>query len=450
MPDRFDLVVIGTGAGGSGVAYRCRRAGWRVAIVDELPYGGTCALRGCDPKKVLVGAAELVAWHRRMEERGIAGDVRLDWSELMRFKRTFTDGVPDSRAKGFERAGVATYHGPARFVAPDRLEVDGESLVARHFVVAAGAIPRPLGIPGDDHVVTSTDFLSLGKLPGRIAFVGAGYISFEFAHVARRAGAEAVIIGRGRPLRQFEQDLVERLVEGTRTLGVEIHRDTEVTAVERKEGRYVVRGMAGGREVTVSADLVVHGAGRVPNTGGLDLDAAEVATEPNGGVRVTEYLQSPTNPGVYAAGDAASSRGSMPLTPVAAYEGGIVASNLLSGNSRTPDYRGIPSVVFTVPPLARVGVTEAEARNAGYDVKVEAGDASSWYSARRVAEPLAAFKSIVDKKTDRILGMHLLGPHAEEVINLFALAIRHDLTATALRHQIYAYPTVSSDVPYML
>lgn len=449
MGERFDLVVIGTGAGGSAPAYRCRKEGWQVAVVDELPYGGTCALRGCDPKKVLVGAADLVAWHRRMEGQGIAGDTAIDWPALMRFKRTFTDPVPGNRAKGFERVGVATYHGTARFVAPDRLEVNGKTLEARHFVVAVGAAPRPLGIPGGDHVITSTEFLELEHLPGRIVFVGAGYISFEFAHVARRAGAEAVIVGRGKALAQFEQDLVKRLVEHSRELGVEVHLGTEVTAVERKGDQYLIRANAG-RDITVTADLVVHGAGRLPNTAGLGLDTAEVATEANGGLQVTEYLQSPTNARVYAAGDAAAVPGAMPLTPVAGYEGGIVASNLLQGNSRTPDYRGIPSVVFTVPPLAGVGLTEEEVRREGLDVQVETGDASGWYSNRRVAEPCAGFKSLVDEKTDRILGMHLLGHHAEEVINLFALAIRNGLTAKDLRHQLYAYPTVGSDVPYML
>src|SRR3989449_1244645 len=183
MTEPLDLIVIGTGTAGSGPAFRCRRAGWRVAVVDELPYGGTCALRGCDPKKVLVGAAELADWHRRMQGRGVSGDAHISWPELMQFKRTFTDPVPADREKAFQKAGIATYHGPARFVSPERLSVDGQVLEARHFVVAAGAKPRHLGIPGEEYLSTSTAFLELDQLPPRIAFVGAGYISFEFAHV---------------------------------------------------------------------------------------------------------------------------------------------------------------------------------------------------------------------------------------------------------------------------
>ena len=450
MAEPFDLIVIGTGAGGSAPAYQCKGKGWRVAVVDELPYGGTCALRGCDPKKVLVGAAELVDWNRRMQGRGVDRETRIAWPALMGFKRTFTEPVPPDSEAGFQEAGIMTYHGPACFVRPDRLAVDGEVLEGRHFVVATGAKPRRLKIPGEEHIATTTDFLELERLPDRIAFVGGGYISFEFAHVARRAGAQATILARSVALRQFEQELVQRLVDHTRSLGVEVRLGTEVTGVEKNGDRYQLHVRAGGREDTVEADLVVHGAGRVPNTEDLGLQDANVATEKSGGVQVNEYLQNVTNPQVYAAGDVIGLPGKLPLTPVAGYEGTIVASNLMQGNNRTPDYRGIPSVVFTAPPLASVGLTEAEAREQDLDVRVRTEDTSGWYSNRRVGEVCAKFKSIVERQSDRIVGMHLLGPDAAEVINLFALAVRQGLTARDLKQQLYAYPTSGSDVPYML
>src|SRR3989449_10185493 len=385
MAETFDLIVIGTGSGGSAPAYRCRAAGWRVAVLDDLPYGGTCALRGCDPKKVLVGAADLADWHRRMQGRGITGDARISWPDLMRFKRHSTGPVPANREQAFRKAGIATYHGHARFVSPERLSVEGQVLEARHFVVAAGAKPRHLGIPGEEYLLTSTAFLELDELPPRIAFLGAGYISFEFAHVSRRAGAQAIIIGRGKPLQHFEQDLVTRLVDHTRSLGIELRLDTEVTALEKRGGGYRLRLDAQGRSETIDADLVIHGGGRVPNTDGLDLRAADVATEPDGGVRVNEFLQSVTNPRVYAAGDAAAAPGSLPLTPGAGYEGAIVASNLLKGNARTPDYRGIPGVVFTVPPLAGGGPPEAQAREQHLDIRAQTIGTASSYSNRRAA-----------------------------------------------------------------
>ena len=450
MAEPFDLIVVGTGAGGSEAAYRCKSKGWRVAVVDELPYGGTCALRGCDPKKVLVSAAELVDWNRRMQGRAVRGETRIAWPELMAFKRTFTDPVPADSEAGFQKAGIMTYHGPAHFVQPDKLSVGGEVLEGRHFVVATGAKPRRLGIPGEEHLATSTDFLELERLPDRIAFVGGGYISFEFAHVARSAGAHATILGRRVALRQFEQDLVQRLVDHTSSLGVEVRLGSEVTGVEKNGDGYRLHVRADGREDTVEADLVVHGAGRVPNTEDLRLQDVNVATEESGGVQVNEYLQNVTNPHVYAAGDVVGLPGTRPLTPVAAYEGAIVASNLLGGNHRTPDYRGIPSVAFTAPPLATVGLTEAEAREQDLDVRVRTEDTSSWYSNRRVGEVCAMFKSVVERDSDRVVGMHLLGPDAAEVINLFALAIRQGVTARDLKQQLYAFPTSGSDVPYML
>ncbi|MBW3630703.1 MAG: NAD(P)/FAD-dependent oxidoreductase [Gemmatimonadetes bacterium] len=450
MSEEFDLVVLGTGAGGSAPATKCREAGWRVAVVDDQPYGGTCALRGCDPKKVLVGAAELVDRQRRMQGYGVAGEARIDWGELMRFKRTFTEPVPGNRERALEKAGIETLHGEARFTAEDRLAVGDRELVARHVVIATGARPAPLGIPGEAHVLTSTDFLELDALPSRIAFIGAGYVSFEFAHIVQRAGSDAIVLGRGRPLGHFDPDLVDHLVAHTRALGVDLRLDTRVIGVHRdgNDFRVEVEGPDGTQ--AFSAGLVVHGAGRTPDLARLDLARAGVEFDPKTGVVVNEFLQSVSNPRVYAAGDATLPRGSAPLTPVAAHEGVVVAANLRNGNAARPDYRGIASVVFTLPPLASVGIGEAEARDVGIEVRIQQQETAEWFSNRRVREGAGMVKTLVDPDTDRVLGAHLLGAHADEVINVFALAIRHGITATELRHMIYAYPTSGSDLPYML
>lgn len=456
--DGFDLVVIGTGAGGSAPARKCRAAGWTVAVVDDQPYGGTCALRGCDPKKVLVGAAALVDQHRRMTGHGVTGDAGIDWPALMRFKRTFTDPVPGRQEAALAQSGIVTLHGHARFVADDRLVIGdregAREIEARHVVLAVGARPRPLGIPGEEHVCSSTDFLALDTLPGRVAFIGAGYIAFEFAHLAQRSGAQAVMLGRGAPLAHFDQDLVGRLLAHTRDVGIEARLDTTVSgveSVERADGArgYRVHVETAGRAGVVEADLVVHGAGRAPNADRLAADQGNVTVDRHGAVAVNEYLQSVSNPRVYAAGDAALPDGSLPLTPVAGHEGAVVASNLLHGNHKTPDYRGVPSVVFTIPALATVGLTEAAARRQGLDVLVECGETGDWYSNRRVREPAGMFKTVVDAASDRVLGAHLLGTHAEEVINVFALAVRFGIPARELRQMIYAYPTSGSDLPYM-
>ena len=455
MTDSFDLVVLGTGSGGATPAAKCRAAGWRVAVVDDQPYGGTCALRGCDPKKVLVGVAEVVDWHRRMSGQGVAGEAHIDWPALMRFKRSFTDMVPERREESLHKSGVETLHGHARFVAADRLVVGDRALEARHVVIATGARPRPLAIPGEEHVSTSTDFLELDTLPARIAFIGAGYISFEFAHVVQRAGAQAIVLGRGTPLGHFDQDLVASLIEHSRHVGIDVRLDTSVTSVERRADAvagalYRVHVETGGHAGVVEADLVVHGGGRVPNTDTMDAALGGIMIDAHDGVAVNEYLQSVSNPRVYAAGDAVLPPGAIPLTPVASHEGAVIAANLLHGNQKRPDYRGIPSVVFTGPPLAAVGITEAEARQQGIEVRVQCGDTSGWYSNRRVRESVGMYKTVIEAKTDRLVGAHLLGTHADELINLFALAVRLELPATELRHMIYAYPTSMSDIPYML
>ena len=451
MPDPYDLIVIGTGAAGAGPAMRCRKAGQRVAVVDDEPYGGTCALRGCDPKKVLVGEADLLDWHRRMLGYGIndAG-VHIEWPALTNFKRTFTDAVPSNSETAFRKAGVETYHGVAQFVGADVLRVGGQQLSATHFVIASGAEPRRLDIPGEEHVKTSTDFLRLERLPPRIVLIGAGYIAFEFAHLAQRAGAHVTVLGRTKALAHFEQDLVRRLIEHSRSIGIDVRLNSPVTKIAKQGSAYRVHFQATTHDESIDGDLVVHAAGRVPKTRQLELDRANVATDERGAVVVNEYLQSVSNPRVYAAGDVALPPGSLPLTPVGAHEGLIAAANLLHGNTRKPDYRGIPSVVFSIPALARVGITEDEARASGRVIRVKSENTANWLSNRRVRETAAMFKTIVEEGADRILGAHLLGPNAEDVINIFALAIRHNISATDLSHMIYAYPTSSSDVAYML
>ncbi len=446
----FDLVVIGTGSAASTIASQCRAASWQVAIVDSRPFGGTCALRGCDPKKVLVGAAEVIDWHHRMKGKGIRAEkVGTEWSELMRFKRSFTEPVPKHRETSFSKAGIATFHGRARFVAPASVRVGDEVLEGGQVVVATGAMPVNLQIPGAEYVTTSDQFLELDELAPRIVFIGGGYISFEFAHIAARAGVHITILHRGsRPLTGFDPDLVDQLVQRTRDLGIDVQLQTDVKGIANTSGGLTVRTSVAGETRAIQADMVVHGAGRVPEIDDLDLTVAAVKYDKRG-VVVNEYLQSVSNPTVYAAGDAAAS-GGPPLTPVAGYEGEIVAANLLEGNHRKPNYLAVPSVVFTVPPLATVGLSEQNARAQGLQFRTNHQKTSGWYSSRRVGEECSGFKVLVEERSGRIFGAHLLGPHAEEVINLFALAIRSRLTATDLTEMMFAYPTHASDIWYMV
>ena len=450
MTRQFDLIAIGTGSAGSGVTSRCREAGWKVAIVDSRPFGGTCALRGCDPKKVLVGAAEAVDWTRRMKGRGIqAADLQIDWPELMRFKRSFTETVSKRREDEFAKAGIAAFHGRARFAGPTTVQVGEETLEGRYVVIAAGEAPADLGIPGAEHLTTSEQFLELNELPRRLLFIGGGYIAFEFAHVAALAGSQVTVLHRGpRPLALFDPDLVDQLVERTRELGIDLHLETEATGIEKSSAQFIVQASASGEMRTFQTDMVVHSAGRVPEISDLNLEAAGIEWEKRG-VRVNDFLQSVSIPAVYAVGDAAAS-GGLPLAPVASYEGLVVAANLLKGNHQKPNYLGIPSVVFTVPPLAAVGLSEREAREQNLKFRVKKEMTSTWYSSRRVAETYSGYKVLVEESTDRILGAHILGSESGEVINLFALAIRSGMRATDLKHMLFAYPTSGSNMTRML
>ena len=448
MERRFDLVVVGTGVT-SAVASRCREAGWTVAVVDSRPFGGTCALRGCVPKKILVGAAEAVHGARDMADMGVpAASLTIDWPALVRFKRSLVDPTPQRTEQAWAKMGVEQFHGRARFVGPITLAVGDDSLAGRRVLIAAGAMPAPLKFPGAERLATSEDFLNLDRMPPRIVFVGGGYISFEFAHVAARAGAEVTILHRGaRPLEGFDAGLVELLVRRTRELGIRVELDIEVLGVDSGGGGLTVRGSQRGTERRFGADMVVHGAGRVPELDDLDLDAAGVQHEKRG-VTVNEYLQSVSNPAVYAGGDAAASGPA--LTPKADHDAGVLVTNLLEGNRRAVNYEGIASAVFTIPPLASAGLTEDAARAAGLKFRTSWQDTSGWFNTRRVGETVSGFKVLIEEGTGRILGAHLLGPHAAEVINLFAVAIRLRIPADDLRQVIFAYPTNGSDIRFML
>ena len=441
----FDLVVIGAGMGAVNAANRCARDGWNVAVVDELPYGGTCPLRGCDPKKMLRRGAEVIDAAQLMRGKGIdAGELRINWSELVAFKRTFTDAMPGRIEAGFSRNGINMFHATARFTDERTVDIGDDRLRGRYVLIATGAAPRQLNFPGSEHVTTSDRFLELEELPKRILFVGGGYVSFEFAHIAARAGAEAIIVERGvRPLKGFDPDLVDKLVARTLSAGIDVRMCSTVEGVVESGDGLAVSVTVDGITERLEADLVVHGAGRVAAIDRLDLDVAGVEAT-RAGVIVHEHLQSVSNASVYAVGDSADS-GAPRLTPVAVFEGKVAASNMLNGRETVPDYRGVPSAVFTIPELTRVGLLETEAKAQG-NVEVKFTDTSTWYSQMRVGESCAGAKVLIDESTGKVVGAHLLGPESAELINFFGLAMRLDLKATDLRQLVSAYPSVGSDL----
>jgi glutathione reductase (NADPH) len=448
MTNDFDVIVIGSGSAARAVAYPCREAGLKVAMADSRPLGGTCALRGCDPKKVLVGAAEVVDRSRGMDGNGVTG-AAIDWPRLMTFKRTFTDRFPEKMRKRLDDVGIEVLSGVVSFASPDTLQFGDRLLSAKNIVIVTGAEPAPLNIPGEELAIHSDDFLELAALPGRIVFVGGGYIAFEFAHVTARAGTKTTIVHRGeRPLEYFDADLVDKLCDYTREIGVDVRLKSKVTRIERQGGELVVSAEREGVESRIAADAVVHAAGRTPNLKALHLDRGGVAFNAHG-VEVNEFLQSTSNARVWAAGDAAATK--MPrLTPVSGMQGSVVSHNLLNQQKRSYETGPVPSVAFTIPPLASVGLTETQAHRQGLSFKGRIVDTSQWYSSRRIGETCSAAKVLVDTDTDLIVGAHLLGHGADETINVFTVAMRCRMTASELKKTLFSYPTKTSDIDYLL
>lgn len=353
---------------------------------------------------------------------------------MIALERTFTGPIPDKHEARYLERGITTLHGNAQFTGPSTLSVGGAGFSSRYSLIASGAEPATLGIPGEEHLADNEMFLGLEELPERIVFVGGGYIATEFSQVAARAGAKVTILQRGpRILSQFEPELVEWLMDAFRSLRIDVRTATTVVSVEEAEGAYRIEAQSADGLEVIEADLVIHAAGRTPALARLNLAAAGVEVE-NGQLKLNEFLQSATNPATYVAGDAAQV--GAPLTPVSGHDAKVVAANLVEGNHAKPNYRGVPSVAFSLTLIAAVGVSEAQAKTSGCAYAVKSERASGRFTARREAESIYGYKMIVEDGSRRILGAHLVGPHADEVINLFGLAIRHGLTARSQEHHV--------------
>jgi glutathione reductase (NADPH) len=366
----------------------------------------------------------------------------------MHSKAAFTNAVPGRTEKVFQKAGIERLHGTARFVSSDEVAIDPDLTVrAERIVIATGSKTARLDFAGAEFTITSDDFLELEHLPRRISFIGGGYIAMEFAHVASAAGAAVSVLQRSdRILKRFDAELASRLAEASRNSGITITMGFDVCDVEKNGSGFIVRGSAG-CDQSVEAELVVNCSGRVPDLDDLDLEAGSVTRSPRG-VVVNEFLQSPGNTRVYAIGDACDA--GPQLATVADMEAAIAAENIVKGNRQIPDYHGVPSVVFTQPPLAQVGMTEDEAKTAGVSFRINSGAMNAWPSSRRIGQGHAFYKVILEEESGRILGAHLFGHNAGEAINIFAMAMKFGLSKQDLKKMLWAYPTTVSDLKYMI
>ena len=447
--EKFDVVIIGGGNAGIGVTGPVRRAGQSAAMIESRDLGGTCPNRGCTPKKVLVAAGQALHDIERAAQHRIAvGKPKLDWAALIAREKDMIKDIPENLARAMARRKVEVIKGNGTFAGPDSVPVDDRTLHAGHIVIAAGSRPRPLPIPGAEHMVTSDDMLSDCKRPESIIFIGGGVISLEFGHVYARAGSSVTILeALPQLLPAMDADAVARLQAESERIGLQVSTGVRIERIAATSGRFCVIFTHEGTEKAVEADWVVNGAGRIADVEGLGLAAGQVDHD-NGRIAIDSHLRSTSNSRVYVCGDAVPT--SPQLSPVATYEGDLVGRNIVDGPKHEPDYASIATAVYTVPALAAVGLTEAAAKAKGLPTEVHLNDMHDWFSARTYAETVAWSKIIVDRANDRILGAHFVGHAGHELVNIFGLAMKFGISARTLREHIYASPTFASDIKHML
>ena len=448
-PEKFDVVILGGGNAGIGVTGPVRRAGMSVAMIEADLLGGTCPNRGCTPKKVLVAAGHALHEIERASIHHIAvGRPKLDWAALIDREKDMIKDIPANLARSMAKRQVEIIQGHGAFTGPNTVRVGDRELHAGHIVIATGSRPRPLPIPGAELMITSDEMLSERELPDSVVFVGGGVIALEFGHVYARAGTEVTILeALPQLLPAMDAEAVARLQAESERIGIRVRTAVRVKRIEAANGRLRIVFDHDGAERTAEADRVVNGAGRVANVDRLDLAAGRVEHS-NSRIEIDRHLRSISNSSVYVCGDAVPT--SPQLSPIATYEGDIVGRNIVDGPKHGPDYASMATSVYTVPPLASVGLTEAAARQKGLSVDIHTNDMLGWFSARTYAETVAWSKVIVERSTDRILGAHFVGHSGQELINIFGLSMRFGITARQIRENVYAYPTFAADLKHML
>ncbi len=439
--ERFDLVVIGAGPGGYVAAIRAAQLGMRVAVVEkDAALGGTCLNVGCIPSKALLDSTELY-WQatQRFATHGIRVDgVRVDLPAMMARKDRVVRGLTSGIAGLFRRHGVTAVPGAGRLEAADRVAVGGRTLQAGRILLATGSEPTPLpGVPFDGtRVVSSTEALALDRVPRRLLVVGAGAVGLELGSVWKRLGAEVVVVELlDRIVPTMDRGMGDQLRRALERQGMQFRLETSVTRAEpTPDGvRVTLEGKHAGTE---DADVVLVAIGRRAYTAALGVREAGVALDERGRIVVDDRYATSVA-GVYAIGDVIPG----PMLAHKASEEGIAAVERMAGVAGHVNYAAIPAVVYTWPELAGVGLTEEEARARG-DVAVGTFPFQASGRARCMDERDGGVKVLADAKSDRLLGVHVLGPRASDLIAEAALAIEFGASAEDLARAVHAHPTL--------
>ncbi|WP_353989801.1 NAD(P)/FAD-dependent oxidoreductase [Pediococcus argentinicus] len=439
---KYDVVIIGGGPAGLGLAYPLKSNGQKVAVVEENLWGGTCPNRGCDPKKVLLSAVEAKRKGEYLVEKGIQDTPEINWDDLMRFEKTFTAPVSSGSKQGLVNAGIDVLDGHAEFESANILSVGSDKIESDRFVVATGQRPGRLNINGDELLQTSTDFLNMDHLPKSLVFVGGGYIAFEFAAIAVAAGAEVHLIHHNdRPLKGFPKDGVDELINQLKKQGVQFHFNVNINKIVKdNSGIELSDGQV--FDLKVSKGFVT--AGRRPNDDTLNLNQIGVETDQHG-IEVNDHLQT-TVENIYAMGDVVS-RKQPKLTPVSGFEAQYLSHELLKGGDGIT-YPAIPTLVYGMPKLAQVGLSVEEAQKQANKYDINKLDMTGWFSYKRTNEPVSKAEVVIEKESNRIVGAFVISSEADTVINYLTMIINAKATMSEVQSQIFAYPTEASDLEY--
>ncbi len=437
----FDLFTIGAGSGGVAASRRAGAYGARVAICEERRVGGTCVLRGCVPKKLLVYAS-----HIRTELADAAGygwnigEVSLDWGRLIHAKNAELDRLEGIYQRMLGQAGVEVHAGRGVIIDPHTVEVEGRTFTAERILVATGGWPTLPEIPGIEHAITSNEALDLSEVPRRAAVVGGGYIGVEFAGIWNGAGSQVTLLVRGdNVLRGFDHDVRETLSEEMRKEGVELRCSTRVHAIEKTDEGLELR-LDRGEHLVV--DQVLFATGRHPHSTELGLEEVGVQTNDAGAIIVDEWSKTSVD-GIWAVGDVTTR---IALTPVAIADGRAFVETEFHDNPTPVDHGAVPTAVFSDPPVGTVGITEAAARELGTGpVDVYRAEFRPMKFVLPGRDSKTMMKLIVDRETDRVLGLHMVGPDAPEIVQGFAVALKAGATKKQFDATVGIHPSSAEE-----
>jgi glutathione reductase (NADPH) len=441
-----DLFVIGGGSGGVRAARIAAGYGAKVILAEESRMGGTCVIRGCVPKKLYVYASRF--GHDFEDARGFgwsADDVRFDFATLKAAKDKEIARLENAYRGTLQRAGVETRDSRATITGPNSVALaDGSSVTAKYILVATGGRPYlPEATPGIDLVDNSDDFFEWDHLPSSVIVVGSGYIGVEFACLLNGLGVKTTLMFRSaKPLPHFDEDVRDHLMKALTTQGINVEANNEIARIDGRRGALAATLMDGR---TFSVERIIYASGRLPNTKGLGLDKVGIVTGKRGEIPVDELSQTCV-PSIYAVGDVTDR---IALTPVAIREGHAFADSVFGGKRIAVAHGAVPTAVFTTPEIGTAGLTEAQARAAYRKVTIYKTDFRPMRATLSGGSERTFMKIVVDGETDRVLGVHIMGEAAGEMIQLVGIALHMGATKTDFDATMAVHPTAAEELVTM-